>query len=60
LSRLEYRGLKPARKDLEKYMVKKLVDKLRREIEEKYSHIPEDARQRFVESELKLKLKEEL
>jgi len=37
-----------------------LVDKLRREIEEKYSHIPEDARQRFVESELKLKLKEEL
>ncbi len=53
-------GWKPKPNDLKKYSVIKLIDRLRKEIEEKYSHMPKDARQKLVESEVKLRLKEEL
>jgi len=53
-------GWKPKPSDLEKYLVTKLVAELRREVEEKYSHIPKDARSKFVESEVKLRLEKEL
>jgi len=53
-------GWKPKPEDLEKHSVIKLIDKLRKDVEKKYSHMPKDARQRLVESEVKLKLKEEI
>jgi len=47
-------------KDLEKYSIISLVMKLRREAEEKYSHIPKDARSKLVESEVKSRLEKEI
>lgn len=53
-------GWKPKPKDLEKYSIISLVMKLRREAEEKYSHIPKDARSKLVESEVKSRLEREI
>uniref|UniRef100_A0A7C2Z1K9 Uncharacterized protein n=1 Tax=Ignisphaera aggregans TaxID=334771 RepID=A0A7C2Z1K9_9CREN len=57
---IEALGWRPKPKDLEKYSIIKLIERLRKEIEVRYADMPKDTREKFVESELKLKLREEL
>ena len=53
-------GWKPKRRDLEGYMVVRVVEMLKRRAREKYKHMPKDVIEKLVEKEVKEHLEGEL
>ena len=53
-------GWRPGKRDLEKYRMLKAVERLRKEAERKFQHIPRETAKKFVEREVEDKLRDEL